>query len=429
MVKDGYKQTEIGLIPNDWEIKNYDEVFNFLTTATYSRANLTDEDTIQYLHYGDIHTKYHFKLNFDRALLPTIPDSLLKKYPLLKNGDIIMADASEDYEGICKSVEVENIKNKRVIAGLHTFLLRDKNDTFVNGFKAYLSSNSIVRKQFNSQATGMKVFGVSKGNLKNILIPIPPKEEQKAIAKALSDTDELITSLEKLISKKEAIKQGTMQQLLTAKKRLNGFNGKWEEKRLGDIGKTYGGLTGKKKNDFGNGNGKYITFLNVMNNIKININILEKVLIKNNEKQNVVIQGDLLFNTSSETPEEVGMCALLTHEIKDLYLNSFCFGYRIINKNIDGLFLSYYINSNYGRRIFNLLGQGATRYNLSKANFNNVLIRFPSISEQQAIAQILSDMDDEIEILKQKLSKTKAIKDGIISELLTGKTRLKVKDE
>lgn len=424
MVKDGYKQTEIGLIPNDWEIKNYDEVFNFLTTATYSRANLTDEDTIQYLHYGDIHTKYHFKLNFDRALLPTIPDSLLKKYPLLKNGDIIMADASEDYEGICKSVEVENIKNKRVIAGLHTFLLRDKNDTFVNGFKAYLSSNSIVRKQFNSQATGMKVFGVSKGNLKNILIPIPPKEEQKAIAKALSDTDELISSLEKLISKKEAIKQGTMQQLLTGKKRLNGFSGEWEE-RLGDIANFLKGK-GLPKSALSN-DGKYkcihygelfTTYKEIIKHIKSFTNQGEDTILS--------IENDILMPTSDVTPNGLATASCIQE-------NGIILGGDILiiraNKNIlDGCFFSFYISIDKNQ-IMQLIS-GSTVYHLYGSDMANFIFKLPpTIEEQKAISEILLDMDNEIETIKQKLSKTKAIKDGIMSELLTGKTRLKVKDE
>jgi len=424
MVKDGYTQTDIGILPSEWDIKTYDEIFNFLTTATYSRAELTTNDNIQYLHYGDIHTKYNFVLDFDKEELPTIKNTQLKKYPLLKNGDILMADASEDYDGICKSIEVKNIRNKKAISGLHTFLLRDKNKLLEEGFKGYLSSNILIKKQFDKLATGMKVYGVSKGNLKIVQIPVPRKEEQKAIAIALSDTDTLINSLEKLISKKEAIKIATMQELLTGKKRLDRFNEEWKEKKLADIGKTFSGLSGKTKQDFGVGNSKYITFLNVINNIKININIFEAVNISNNERQHLALQGDLFFNTSSETPEEVGMCAILLEDIPHLYLNSFCFGFRLSDKEINGLFFSYLINSKFGRKIFASLGQGATRYNLSKNNFNNIYIKFPEFNEQRAIATILSGMDEEIEKLKSKLSKTRAIKEGMMQELLTGKTRL-----
>ena len=171
-----YKQTELGLIPNEWAIKTYGEVFNFLTSATYSRADLGTNDDVSYIHYGDIHTKFECFIDFDKSTLPTISNDKVKQYPLLKNGDLIVVDASEDYTGIAKSVEVKNIDNKKAITGLHTFLLRDKNQNFVTGFKGYLHANNKIKSQFDKLATGMKVYGVSKTNLKQVLIPIPTIE-------------------------------------------------------------------------------------------------------------------------------------------------------------------------------------------------------------------------------------------------------------
>jgi len=257
----------------------------------------------------------------------------------------------------------------------------------------------------------------------------PPLTEQKAIATALSDVDDLIANLDKLITKKKAIKQGTMQQLLTPPhkggKSLAGFTGDWVEKSIGKIGTTYGGLSGKSKNDFENGNHPYITFLNVMNNTVINTSIFEYVKIGNGEQQNQARKGDLFFNTSSETPEEVGMCAFLNLDIRNLYLNSFCFGFRLKEDcEVDGLFFSYLINSSIGRKLFLSLAQGATRYNLSKSNFNKLFIDVPTIDEQKAVVHILSDLDKEIEQLETKKGKYQDIKQGMMQELLTGKTRL-----
>src|SRR5665811_125228 len=131
-------------------------------------------------------------------------------------------------------------------------------------------------------------------------------------------------------------------------------------------------------------------------------------------------------STSSETPEEVGMCSVLMDDIENLYLNSFCFGYRLFdNAQTDGLFISYLINSSSGRKLLASLAQGATRYNLSKSNFNKVEVVIPQYKEQKAIALILSDMDYEIENLETKLQKTQNLKKGMMQELLTGKTRLK----
>lgn len=241
----------------------------------------------------------------------------------------------------------------------------------------------------------------------------------------MSDVDALINSLDQLITKKRNIKQGAMQQLLTGNKRLADFTDKWGTKKLGEIGNTYGGLSGKSKRDFEDGNSPYITFLNVMNNNTVDTKIFGYVLINPNEQQNKVLKNDMLFNTSSETPEEVGMCSVLQNDIKELYLNSFCFGFRLItNSKAHPLFLVYYLRSNFGRQLFYSLGQGATRYNLSKSNFNNIEIPFPTFEEQKAIAQVLSDMDAEIEKLEQQRDKYKAVKQGMMQELLTGKTRL-----
>lgn len=189
------------------------------------------------------------------------------------------------------------------------------------------------------------------------------------------------------------------------------------------MGDFYTGLSGKSKQDFGRGSASYITFLNVLNNTVININNFDKVVIEEGENQNKVQYGDLLFNTSSETAEEVGMCAVVLEKIENTYLNSFCFGLRIQDKNVDPLFMAYYFNSIAGRRIMRLLAQGATRYNLSKDAFSEAEIIIPEVKEQRIIAGILRDAEVELIALMEKCSKYTSIKNGMISELLTGEYR------
>jgi type I restriction enzyme S subunit len=216
-----------------------------------------------------------------------------------------------------------------------------------------------------------------------------------------------------------------MQELLTGKKRLPGFSGEWEMKKLGDLGKTFGGLTGKTKSDFGDGNGRFITFMNVMSNVVIESTTFEKVRIDPSENQNRVLKGDLLFNGSSETPEEVAMCSLLDTSIPNLYLNSFCFGFRLFREGeLVGLYLAYLLRSPSGRELMSLLAQGSTRYNISKGEFLKTSLLLPSYREQIAIGEVLSDMDAEIEALETKLTKARQVKQGMMQELLTGKTRL-----
>ncbi|WP_120942366.1 restriction endonuclease subunit S [Helicobacter pylori] len=253
-----------------------------------------------------------------------------------------------------------------------------------------------------------------------------PKDlnEQIAIANILSALDNYLHALRALILKKEGVKKALSFELLSQRKRLKGFNQAWQRVRLGDIGITISGLVGKTKQDFINGNAKYITFLNVLNNVIIDTSILENVKIYPNEKQNSFKKYDLFFNISSETPKEVGMCAVLLDDIDQVFLNSFCFGFRIFDKAVDSLFLSYLINSEIGRKAFENLAQGSTRYNLSKSGFNNVCLSLPPLNEQSAIANILSGLDHEIISLKNKKRQFENIKKALNHDLMSAKIRV-----
>ena len=215
----GYKQSELGEVPEDWDVKTYGEVFTFLSTSTNSRDDLSSDGDLGYIHYGDIHTKWNNRLDLDRQKLPKISRNLVSS-ALILDGDLIMADASEDYQGIGKSVEIFNIRNKKIVAGLHTFLLRDKNKILADGFRGYLHAISTVKAAFDRLATGLKVYGISKNNLTTIFLPVPSVEEQTAIATILSDLDSEIQTLEQRLVKTRQIKQGMMQELLTGKTRL-----------------------------------------------------------------------------------------------------------------------------------------------------------------------------------------------------------------
>ena len=313
--------------------------------------------------------------------------------------------------------------NEMVVIGKSIAYFNSSKRISKNYLFFYLQNNQLL-EYFCEALTGSTIKNLGLNVIRKAKILLPPLPEQLRIAEVLSDTDLYITTLEQLIAKKEAVKQGTMQELLTGKRRLPGFKGEWVEKRLGEIGYTYSGLSGKQKHDFGVGNAQYITFLNVLSNTVIDTSILERVTISTSEKQNVVQCGDIFFNTSSETPEEVGMCAVLTIPLSNTYLNSFCFGFRLISDEINALFLSYYFNSGEGRKIMLLLAQGATRYNLTKTYLMKAVLTLPLKNEQTAIAEILSDMDAELSALKKKLEKIRLIKQGMMDALLTGKIRL-----
>lgn len=224
-IKQGAMQTllnpyENGRLKDGWGFVTYGDAFNFLVTASFSRNELSSSGEYGYIHYGDIHTLWDGFVDFKKDFVPAISQTKAKNYVVVNDGDLIMADASEDYDGIGKSVEIKGIGNRKVISGLHTFLLRDKRGVFVNGYKGYIQSSRFVKKQLDKLATGLKVYGVSKTNLKVIEIPLPPKNEQTRIATILSGMDTEIAALGTKLAKYQHIKQGMMQNLLTGKIRL-----------------------------------------------------------------------------------------------------------------------------------------------------------------------------------------------------------------
>ena len=170
---------------------------------------------------------------------------------------------------------------------------------------------------------------------------------------------------------------------------LNGAEVEW--KPLGEIASMYGGLTGKNKTDFEEGNASYITYKNIFDNIEIDFSKLEKVKISSSEKQNKVKYGDILFTGSSETAEEAGMSSVVTINIEeDIYLNSFSFGVRF-NEDIGLLpeFTKYLFRGHFMRKSISKTASGVTRFNISKERFKKIQIPIPPLSVQQEIVRIL----------------------------------------
>lgn len=199
--------------------------------------------------------------------------------------------------------------------------------------------------------------------------------------------------------------------------------GKWVKKKLGDLGFSFSGLSGKTIDDFGEGK-PFIPYMNIFTNGKIDSKQLEYVRIAENERQNKVEQGDWFFTTSSETPDEVGMTSVLVEDIGEAYLNSFCFGFRLYDKSeFEPEFVSYLFRSLELRKKISLFAQGSTRYNLPKQQmFNKLYISYPSsLSEQRRIASILSSADKVIDSTQKLIAKYKSIKQGMMEDLLKPK--------
>ena len=421
MGKKGFTQTEVGLIPEDWNLVPFDRIFTFFSTSNYSKAQMSEEDEVGCIHYGLIHaisnTKYDLKDGI--KFYVTVEQA---KYEIVRDGDVIMVDASEDLEGINKSVEVFGVGNKKYISGLHTYLLRDKESILAEKFRGIVLNSKMVKDQMLSLAVGMKVFGVSKTQLVKIKLPLPPTiEEQKAIATALNNVDELITNLDKLISKKKNIKKGVMQQLLTPPnkggKRLPGFSEDWKEKRLGDISSmSSGGTPLTHVSEYYNGNINWVSISDMTLSGKYMSNTLRKITnkgLQNSSARLFPVKTILLAMYAS-----IGKCCIAT----DVVSTSQAILGITTSERLNEEFLYYFLYFNR-EKIANQ-GQQGTQSNLNKSMVEDVKLWIPKIQEQNAVVEVLADIDKEIQKLVEKKQKGSMLKQGMMQELLTGKTRL-----
>lgn len=409
----GYKHSDVGVIPDDWDAKPLGKIGDSLIGLTYRPSEVRAYGTLV-LRSSNVQNG---ALCFDDNVFvdTDIPDRIM-----VRPGDILVCVRNGSRDLIGKSALIDE-RAVGMTFGAFMAVFRSEHGKLLH----HIFQSGIFKKQINEHL-GATINQITNKSLNSFKVPLPPTDEERAeIANALSDVDALLANLDQVIAKKRDLKQAAMQQLLTGKTRLPGFCGEWQKRTLGELGETYGGLTGKTKSDFGVGAAKYITFMNVMANTVIDCAACEQVNVSASETQNRVLRGDLLFNGSSETPEEVAFCSLMAEEVPDLYLNSFCFGFRLFDdQQVDGLFLTYYIRANPGREMMKSLAQGSTRYNLSKTALREASILLPLKDEQVAIAEVLSGMDAELIALEARRDKTRNIKQAMMQELLTGKTRL-----
>ena len=200
----------------------------------------------------------------------------------------------------------------------------------------------------------------------------------------------------------------------TPKLRFKGFVDDWGQRKLGSIGSTYTGLSGKTKEDFGHGEAQYITYLNIFLNTVSDITMTDKVEI--DTTQNEVKYGDVLFTTSSETPEEVGMSSVWMGDSPNTYLNSFCFGFRP-NQKINPYFLGYSLRAPYMRDKIKILAQGISRYNISKNKVMELEISLPNNEEQKLLGTFLQRIDLIITLHQRKLEHLNLKKKALLQKL------------
>lgn len=409
------------ITPEGWKKKKLSELVLFIGGNAFKSTDTT-EDGIKWLKIANVgfgkvdwSTKSYLPLSFSKSY---------SKY-LLSEDDVVMA--------LTRPILGDKLKIAKVRQSDTPALLNQRvaklvaNEGYDLNFLYYiLSKRSTVLKIENTIAgTDPPNLGFNDLNKVKVIVPINIVEQQK-IASILSTWDKAIELKEKLIEQKKVQKKGLMQKLLTGEVRLPGFDGEWREVKLGKIGKTYNGLSGKTAEDFGEGK-PYIPYKTIFNDSKINLQKVDYVQINSGEKQNRAKKGDIFFTTSSETPHEVGMSSVLLDDVEEIYLNSFCFGYRLNDFSVllPSFAQHYFRSDNFRKKIYTL-AQGSTRFNISKSEIMKIAVKIPDLKEQEGISKILSESDKEILLLVNQVDKLKEQKQGLMQLLLTGKVRVKV---
>ena len=312
--------------------------------------------------------------------------SSLDGYYIVKNEDFVYNPR------ISTSAPVGPINRNKlgrtgVMSPLYTvFRPHDVDTTYLEHFFKCAYWHSFMNFNGDSGARSDR-FSIKNDVFFQMPIPLPHIDEQRKIGELLTCLDHLIT----LHQRKCVFLFGFFQAFISMIFTASTFS--WEQRKLGDVGETYTGLSGKTKADFGHGQARFVTYMNVFSNPISNPEMTEPIEI--DPKQNEVEVGDVFFTTSSETPEEVGMSSVLLEKRGKIYLNSFCFGFRPTEK-IDSYYLAYMLRSESAREKIILLAQGISRYNISKNKVMEIAVSLPSLDEQKLIGQDFRQLDNLI---------------------------------
>lgn len=414
-MKSGYKMTEVGVIPEDWEVKNVSESClikarigwqglkksEYMSSGDYLLITGTDFDN------GQVNWKscaYVSKARYEQ-------DSNIKIRPQ----DILISK-----DGTIGKVAYLGMIPKAGTLNSGIFVIRANDRKIDQVFLSKIFMSFYFEEFLNRLVAGSTINHLYQKDFVKFCFPLPNSEEQVAIAAALSDVDSLISALTKKIEKKKAIRQGLMQQLLTGKKRLPGFCGDWVKKKVSSVSDILRGGSPRPIENYivKSGGVNWIKIGDVDSSAKYIFRTNEQIIESGIQYSRFVHSGDLLLSNSMS----FGRPYILKTEgcIHD--------GWLVIqnyDKYFDKEFLYYLLDSDEVLKQYKSLAAGSSVLNLNKDIVGKVVLYFPpSISEQIAIANILSDCDSEIAALEEKRDKYKEIKQGMMQQLLTGKIRL-----
>lgn len=397
----GYKQTDVGVIPADWSVKTCAELGSFYKGRGISSRDLVP-DGLPCIMYGDIYVKFNTKFSNPDF---RITKETAAKSTMAKTGDLFFTASGETAEDIGKCVVYEGKDN--IYIGGDIIALTPNSDTD-SLFLAYIQNSTILLSQKANLGQGYTVVHIYTEHIKSLKVPIPPtKPEQTAIATVLSNVDELIGKLEALIEKKKNIKQGVIQELITGKRRLPGFSGKWEEKRLDSIFRVTRGQV-----------------LAMTKTTKYKLGDYQYPVYSSQTKDNGLAgyYKDYLFENCITWTTDGANAGEVKYRTGKFYCTNVC-GVLESNQGYANLCIA---------TIFNRISRKYVSYIGNPKLMNNVVadivITIPnSIKEQLAISEVIADMDIEIEKLESQLAKYQNLKQGMMQSLLTGKIRLLTK--
>lgn len=399
-IQAGYQKTEVGIIPNDWSLEKIDA----LCDLSKKRINpLLSSNNFKCIELE------HISQESGRLVGYAFSKDLKSQKTVFKKGDVLFGKLRPylkkylfaNFDGVCTT---------------EIWVLQSTSDILSNWLFYIVQSDRFLKAA--NQSEGTKMPRADWRKVRETLVPVPStKAEQTAIATALNDADALITRLEKLIAKKRAVKQGTMQELLKAKN-------DWEVKKLGEIGSFKNGIN-KAGDDFGFGY-PFVNLLDIFGKTKISNNAKLGLLNSNVAERKLynLIEGDVVFIRSSVKPEGVGLTCLIENNLENTVFSGFIIRFRD-NGFLSKEFKEYCFHTNNFRERLISSSTVSANTNINQEALKNLTVSFPkSKTEQTRIAEILSDMDAEIAALEKKLKKYKRLKIGMMQNLLTGKIRL-----
>lgn len=430
MVRSGYKQTDVGEVPDTWDVVTLGDHVRFLRSVPLSRAQLDSASPIRYLHYGDIHTRASSSLDAAVETMPRVPGGLAGRADDLQVGDLVFADASEDEAGVAKAVEVVSVPEQGVVAGLHTIAARLDPTVFARGYGGFLQYSPWFREGVLRLASGTKVLAIQRSQLASLRLPVPPLREQRAIAEVLGDTDGLLGALDRLLAKKRASLAATVAELLSGARQaepgsdrtryqteLGLLPSDWRVVPMGDVVRLRAGGTPATGNARYYGGGIPWASISDMTSSGRYVQRTQRTLSQAGLDASAAVlypQGTILYAMYASLGE-VAVCSVqMTSSQAILGIE--------VGPGLVRDFL-YYVLLGMKPQVAAYAQQG-TQANLSKDIVSAFPIPIPPVKVQRAIAGVLSDMDDEIDALAERRSKTVAVKLALMDELLTGRMRL-----